>query len=140
MTIFLLCKFLNDGPFVKRCVIKNHDTSRSYFFKQVVFKPKFKQYAIGSTHVFHRRNPLTLTNSCNNIDSLELFAADFCDNLLPTRRISILSVQVFINTAFVDIYKPLCRKAFQLLNKGLSKSFVTFFVKGRFFYAVSLNV
>ena len=139
MAIFLVRQIGEDGLFVKSCIVKNDNTFRLDFFQQTIFKPIFKQNTISRSAILQRRHPLPLTYTGNNIGSLKLFAADFFNDFLSARRVCKVSVQILINTTFINVYKVFNRYCFQLFHKLLSKTFVNLLVKSGFFYALFLN-
>jgi len=117
-------------------VIENDDTSGVDFFQKDVFKPIFKKHAVCRSTVLHWGYPLTPTKPRNDVGTLKLFPADVSDDFLSSKRIRILSIQVLIYPALINVYKVLRRDSFQSLKKLISRTYVYSLVECCFFYGL----
>ena len=124
---------------MKSRIVKDDDAARFNFLQKTALKPKFKQNTVCRTVIFHRCNPIALTNPGNDIGSLKLLSADFCNDFLTAQRICKLAVQILINTTFVNVYKAFRRYCFQQIDKLKSRTNVYFFIQSGFFYALFSN-
>ena len=97
-----------------------------------------KKYAVCCAVVNHGCGNFVAAFCRNNVCSLVFFAADFAVNAFANGRVSVLAVNVLVQTALINVKKFVLWITFHSFAEFRTQCLVSFRIINRFFYALFL--